>query len=1234
MNKQGGTELNPLEQSQVNDYYQVGGSLSSDQQSYVSRQADEDLLRFLMAGFFCYVLTSRQTGKSSLRVRTIDRLKQQDVVCATIDITSIGSEMSTAEQWYFSLLFKLTRECEIQIDLQAWWKKRGLLTYVNRFSEFIESVLLQKIDKPITIFIDEIDSLLSLDREQFSTDDFFAAIRAFYNARVDNPQFNRLTFALFGVAAPDDLMRDPARTPFNIGQAIELTYFTPSEVEPLARGLANSIAEADAILHDILYWTNGQPYLTQKLCREMVASNVNRENTSLKKRVQQLFFSQSGLDDPNIANIDQRILAEQKYNSRMLELYQAILTNGYIKADDRDEAQVYLKLSGLVMSNQSNELVVSNRIYQQVFDLEWIYRTRTKINRLFIADLDRWLESGKSSAALLRGDILEQAIQWANQRNDLTHKEKDYLEASRSHEIEQAKAFANQQRKVANRLRMMNVALYFVFFLAVAAAIVAWNLRGLADTKAHEAVTARDQAEKQRQRAEIEQSRAQQEAQAAQEARALAEQQMQIAAEQKKQADKAKIRAQNFAATEKQARAEAEIAKRIAEKASARASRSELARTENLFFSQITHSALLARTGEFAKAKKILKESEKFGSKVPEELRHSRRLMSWYARLFSGKAERVYKTQNVPLNTVALSPDGTQFIIAGQNNTVVLTDASTGKAIRSFKEHTDSVDKAVFLPDGKHFVSAGKDGRVILWSLTEGLVRQWNLTGEVWALAISSDGRMIAVGGTDKIITLINLASGEVSGILAGHSNYISAVAFATSLGKAVLASSSYDGTARIWDINTGEVLTKLVGHSAEINDVVFQPNDKLIATSSADKTVRIWRVDSGEPVRVLSGHDNIVFALLFSQSGDRLVSSSQDHTIRLWDVSSGETIGVFEGHTGTPLGLAMHGDNLYSAAGDGSLRFWHLNIDKGVVLKKLLQGKLIASAISPDLSKVVVGFEEGKIQLYSVPELNLIWEQAKAHNDTVGRLVFSPDGQSIASVSLDNRLKLWNVVSGKKILETAGSGGNIFSAAFIPGRRQLVMTGNDGKIGVIDIENKSRQFYPVHKGSVYSVFPSQNGEKLLTAGEDGEIKLWQFTSGSLKLVKRFLDNVDSVYWAALSPDQKYITSGGRDARLRVFELNQTHPVQILTGHENSIYKTIFSPDGRHVATVSIDMTIRFWDLTTHSQLFTLSVSNPSQQIWDFDFRCHTVDGSNACLLAAPLPSGLLKLYRIGNIYH
>ncbi len=411
--------------------YQVGGSLPDDARSYVTRDADQAFYEGLRAGEFCYVLNSRQMGKSSLRVRAMKRLQAEGSACAMIDLSEIGSMETTPVEWYAGMIATIADALSLpDFDLNEWWQSEGLLSPVQHLSRFMD-LLLKKVQGPVVIFIDETDAI-----SRFG-EDFFALVRSFYEKRSDNPDFSRLTFGILGVASPGDLIKDKKKTPFNIGRAIRLSGFQLHEAMPLAKGLEGRAEDPKAVLQAVLEWTGGQPFLTQKVCHLLCRCRLKAElrtEEAVEGIVREWVVEnwESKDDPPHLKPIRGRVLHEGgQRTSHLLGLYARVLADEAIPEDDTPE-QMELRLSGLVVIRE-NRLRVYNRIYAQVFDQEWTEQALENL-RPYSENFNAWKDTGyHDGSRLLCGQALEDAEEWARSRS-LSDDDHRFLNASRDAE--------------------------------------------------------------------------------------------------------------------------------------------------------------------------------------------------------------------------------------------------------------------------------------------------------------------------------------------------------------------------------------------------------------------------------------------------------------------------------------------------------------------------------------------------------------------------------------------------------------------------------------------------------------------------------------------------------------------------------------------------------------------------------------------------------------------------------
>ncbi|MDM8559560.1 hypothetical protein [Candidatus Parabeggiatoa sp. HSG14] len=667
-----------------------------------------------------------------------------------------------------------------------------------------------------------------------------------------------------------------------------------------------------------------------------------------------------------------------------------------------------------------------------------------------------------------------------------------------------------------------------------------------------------------------------------------------------------------------------------------RAESIEKQRTVDLFESHLTHATLLAKNENYDLAKNILDKTYSLDSKIPQERRQTRNSFAWYAKLISGDPQQVYQV-NVPLFSVALSSDGQFLAAAGEKGTLALFDANSHQLIQNLQKHTGDISAVIFHPQGQWLASAGDDKQIILWSLSDKEpIRKWKTPESILALAVNSNGTILASGGDgkDNNISLWETKTGKLLNTLIGHQEEISSLAFSSD--DKWLASGSYDDTAYLWKMKTGEISHILTGHTNDVESVTFSPDNKLLTTSS-DKNILLWNTETGEQVQVLDGHKDIVFGVRFIDGGRSLASVSDDITLRIWNTQSGETMRLLQKHTAGITDIATFGREIFTASSDGSVMRWDSTFPHQHFLD--LSSEPASTSIAPDGEKVAVGFKNGALHLYALSNFktgHLLWDNQTAHQKKVKRLAFSPDSQWLVSASFDDTAKLWRVTSSKNGFNleekhTFYHKGAINDVVFSSDNHTFATASFDGRVGLFTIDGQEQFYQPFDGKDVNSVsLFNKKRTQLLTTGDD-EIRLWDINNGLQTLLQKYSPTSDALMYSSLSPNGKKIVSVGRDLKVHVYSTTDKSIQSHLSGHTSTIYRAIFSDDGQRVSTISADATLRFWDLSKGNELFSIQLpakANEPVPAWDFDFRCTEQN----CWVAVPLTRGKLILYDLGKI--
>jgi WD40 repeat protein len=538
-------------------------------------------------------------------------------------------------------------------------------------------------------------------------------------------------------------------------------------------------------------------------------------------------------------------------------------------------------------------------------------------------------------------------------------------------------------------------------------------------------------------------------------------------------------------------------------------------------------------------------------------------------------------------------------------------------------------------------------------------------SGEIIGMSLDRTYGYIAVGGGDGVIRvwdnfilrsrlteddyLLDLSDSSPHTelyVLTAHDGGITNIAF--SRDGSLLASSSRDGTAKVWDLEAGKEMYSFEGHSDIVQAVAFSPDGTQLATASDDHTAKIWDLISGEEITTLSGHTAQVLDMVFNFDGSRVATSSTDGTAKIWDLSTGEITNTFYGHSGSVDAVAIEPADAYIATGgeDATVRIWDIQTGEELLILVGHNAPIYHLYISPDGLGIETGSLDGSVKSWDIqPTGRQEWLTLVGHDAVVFDVAYNAEGNRLATASWDGTAILWSAVVGAKQFVLDKHTGEVTAVEFTPDGERLATSSFDGTAKVWDTSNgKEIISINVHSGKVFDVIFDLEGERLITAGEDGMVKVWNAVTGQelnswlghSRLINRLAlspggdrlataaaDGTAKVWDSSsgeellslrghsaevlnvsFSPDGERLATAGGDGFAKVWDVETGEELLTLAGHSTSVWAAAFSPDGTRIATMSLDKTARLWDAETGEELLTLLDFNDGRDlafnpVWD-----------------------------------
>ena len=629
------------------------------------------------------------------------------------------------------------------------------------------------------------------------------------------------------------------------------------------------------------------------------------------------------------------------------------------------------------------------------------------------------------------------------------------------------------------------------------------------------------------------------------------------------------------------------------------------------------------------------------------------------------------------VNAVAISPDGQTLAAAWSvwdekankctAAEVVLWDLPARQERRSLRGHTGTINTVAFSPDGATLATGSYDETIRLWDVATGTHRA-TLTGHrfgVHSVHFSPQPGLLASGGTDGTVKLWDLATHkERRALKGGKGGWVNCVTFSPN--GATLATAhglpASRGEARVWDVETGQLLLRLPASQFSGASAVAYSRDgtHLAATLTSfpwlGSEMRLWDLSAGKAARTLPEPDGSVQALAFRDAGRHIVTASKAGAIREWDAQTGSKLSTRSGHAKQLTALAASGDGqvLASAGWDRTVRVWAARAPDQPPIELRHDGRVNAVALDGAGRIVAAGgglFDDAKYK-WGAAELK-VWDldtrtvrfHLRGHAAAIRCLAMDRDGSLLASGSDDGSVCLWSLATGEPLGVLKGHIAGVTALAFSPDGKHLasgsgIKSGLEWEIGEVktwDVATRRElRILRGHRSEVLAIAFSPDGRTLATGGGTrgpapaklwvaGDVRLWDLIGGQEQAT--LTGFAGGVQCLGFSADGHLLAAGASDGKrggeVKLWRAAKHPNTAVLRGHQHWVDTVAFCSRRGVMASGGQDGAVKIWDTQTGQERATLHGHSGVVKSVAFD--------RSGALLATAGQDGSIRLWSTGD---